>query len=123
MFKRILVGLDGSPGSQQALRQALELARLTGASLTALSVEEKLPAYAATVGEVEEAKREMDAYFAKVQATAQERARAAGVALSTALRAGHAAQTIARFAEQGRLRFDRAGRWRSAWIWAAQPTR
>jgi len=101
MFKRILVALDGSPASEQALKLALALAHLTGASLTALSVEEKLPAYAATVGEVQEAKGEIDAYFTKVHTTAQERARAAGVALHTAVRAGHAAQTIARFAEQG----------------------
>ena len=101
MFKQILVAFDGTPGSEQALKQAIALARLTGASLTALSVEEKLPAYAASVGEVEETKREMDAYFAKAQAAAKETARAASVTLNTAVRAGHAAQTIVRFADEG----------------------
>ena len=101
MYKHMLIAFDGTPGSEQALKQAIALAQLTGASLTALSVEEKLPAYAASVGEVEEAKREMDAYFAKVQSAALERAQAAGLALNTAIRAGHAAQTIVRFADEG----------------------
>lgn len=101
MFKNILIALDGTPGAEQALKQAIALARLAGAALTALSVEEKLPAYAASVGEVQEAKREMDAYFARAQAAALESARAAGVALNTAVRAGHAAQAIVRFADEG----------------------
>jgi CBS domain-containing protein len=101
MFKHILIAFDGTPGSDQALKQAIALARLTGASLTALSVEEKLPAYAASVGEVQEAKQEMDAYFAKVQGAAVEQARIAGVTLETVVRAGHAAQTIVRFADEG----------------------
>ena len=56
------------------MKQALALARLTGASLTAVSVVEKLPAYAATIGEVADAKHEADAYFARIQAQAAERA-------------------------------------------------
>jgi len=101
MYKHILIALDGTPGSLQALRQAIALARITEATLTALSVEEKLPAYAASVGEVEEAKCEMDTYFARIQAAAKEQARAEGVTLDTAVRAGHAAQTIVRFADEG----------------------
>jgi CBS domain-containing protein len=101
VFKHILIAYDGTPGSEQALKQAITLAHLTGASLTALSVEEKLPVYAASVGEVDEAKREMDAYFTKAQTAAVAQARAAGVALQTAVQAGHAAQTIVRFADEG----------------------
>ncbi len=101
MFKHILIAYDGTSASEQALKQAITLAQLTGASLTLLSVEEKLPAYAASVGEVEEAKYEMDAYFARAQAAAVERAEAAGLTLDTAIRAGHAAQTILRFADEG----------------------
>jgi CBS domain-containing protein len=99
MFKHILVGLDGSPSSEQALKQAISLATLTGASLTVLSVEEKLPAYAASMGEVEDAKQEIEAFFKRVHQLAQERARVAGVKLNTAIRAGHAAAAIVRFAE------------------------
>lgn len=101
MYRRILVGLDGTPASEQALKQAIALARLTGASLTALSVEEKLPAYAASVGEVQEAKQEMDAFFARVQAAAISEAQAAGVALQTVVRAGRAGPTLIAFAQEG----------------------
>ena len=101
MYRRILVGLDGAPASEQALKEAIALARLTGAALTALSVEEKLPAYAASVGEVQEARQEMDAFFARVQAAAEARAQAAGVALQTAVRAGRAAQVLIAFAQEG----------------------
>lgn len=43
----------------------------------------------------------MDIYFARVQTVALEMARAAGVTLNTAVRAGHAAGTIIRFADEG----------------------
>lgn len=43
----------------------------------------------------------MDIYFARVQTVALEMARAAGVTLNTAVRAGHAAETIIRFADEG----------------------
>ncbi len=101
MYRRILVALDGTPTAEQALKQAVALARLTGAALTALSVEEKLPAYAASVGEVQEAKQEMDAFFARVQVAAVAEALAAGVALQTVVRAGRAAPTIVAFALEG----------------------
>ncbi len=101
MYRRILVGLDGTLASEQALKQAITLARLTGATLTALSVEEKLPAYAAAVGEVEEAKQEMDAFFARIQAAAVAQAQAAGVELQTFVRAGRAAQILVAFADEG----------------------
>ncbi len=94
MYRRILVGLDGSPAAEQALKHAIGLARLTGATLAALSVEEKLPAYAAAVGEVLEAKQEMDVFFARVQAAAVAQAEAAGIPLQTFIRAGRAAQAL-----------------------------
>ena len=37
MFKRIVVGTDGSETAAEAVRQAIELARLTGASLSLVS--------------------------------------------------------------------------------------
>jgi nucleotide-binding universal stress UspA family protein len=37
VFKRIVVGTDGSETAEQAVRQAIELAKLTGASLSLVS--------------------------------------------------------------------------------------
>jgi nucleotide-binding universal stress UspA family protein len=67
-FGRILGAIDGSKGAKHALTKAIELASLTGARLTALAVEGPLPAYAATIGEVDEVKRQKDSYFDEVAA-------------------------------------------------------
>jgi nucleotide-binding universal stress UspA family protein len=99
-FARILAAVDGSEASDRALDKALELAEVTGAKLTALAVEGPLPAYAATVGEVEEVRREKDAFFERLLAATRERAEAAGVELDLVLRAGHAAELIGRVATE-----------------------
>ncbi len=99
-FERILVAIDGSPGGQKALAKAIELTRLTGASLSALAVEGKLPAYAATIGEVDEAKREKDEFFSRLARSAQEQAQQAGIDLLVDLQPGHAAELIVRYAKQ-----------------------
>jgi nucleotide-binding universal stress UspA family protein len=62
-FENPLVAIDGSDGAQRALDCALSLIERLGGQLTALIVEGKLPAYAATAGEVEEVKREKDHFF------------------------------------------------------------
>jgi len=100
MYKRILVGLDGSAAGRQALEVALHEARAHGANLTAISVEEKLPAYADTIGEIEDARREMTRYFHRLQKAADIRARQVGIDLQTVVLTGHAAQAIAEYADR-----------------------
>ena len=99
-FERILVAVDGSEPSDRALSTALELAAVSRARLVALAVEGPLPAYAATIGEVEEVKREKDAFFALLASRVREEAERAGVELDVELRAGHAAELIVRFATE-----------------------
>jgi len=99
-FARILVAIDGSRGSLKALDVAVELARLTDGELLALAVEGPLPAYAATVGEVEEVKREKDAFFGAVGAKARDEADRAGVELEVELRPGHPAEQITRYGRE-----------------------
>jgi len=43
VFKRIVVGTDGSETADQAVRQAIELAKLTGASLSLVSAYQPAP--------------------------------------------------------------------------------
>jgi nucleotide-binding universal stress UspA family protein len=100
-FERILVAIDGSDASNRAFGKALELAEVTRANLTALAIEGPLPAYAATIGEVEEVKREKDIFFTALGARAREQAEHAGIELEVELRAGHAAEVIADFAAAG----------------------
>ena len=103
-FSRILVAVDGSEGAGRALATAIELARLSGSSLTALAVEGPLPVYAATIGEVDEVKREKDTFFGRVAADAKRLAAEAGVELDVDVRPGHAAELIDRRAAE--LRAD-----------------
>lgn len=98
MYKQILVALDGRPASEQALKQAIALSQQSGAALTGLSIIEHLPAYAASVGEVDEVIQETEQFFHKVQENAQKVARLSGVTLNTLTRKGNAAQTIIRYA-------------------------
>jgi len=100
-FDRILVAIDGSECSNRAFAKAVEFALLMHAQLTALAVEGPLPAYAATIGEVDEVKREKDAFFSGLAARAKREALAAGVELEVDIRPGHAAELISRVAGEG----------------------
>jgi nucleotide-binding universal stress UspA family protein len=100
-FERILVAIDGSDCSDRAFGKALELAVLTGGKLTALAIEGPLPAYAATLGEVDEVKREKDQFFNALGARARERAEQLGVELDVDVRPGHPAELISRVAADG----------------------
>lgn len=100
-FERILVAIDGSDCSERAFGKALELALLTGGKLTALAIEGPLPAYAATLGEVDEVKREKDQFFNALGARARERAEQMGVELDVDVRPGHPAELISRVAADG----------------------
>ena len=65
-FSRVLVAVDGSDGANKALDCALSICESVNAELTVLAVEGKLPAYAGSIGEVDEVKREKDTYFSRV---------------------------------------------------------
>jgi nucleotide-binding universal stress UspA family protein len=99
-FERILVAIDGSEAGGRALAKAVEFAHVLGAALTALAIEGPLPAYAATIGEVEEVKREKDEFFRRLAADAKRQASEAGVAMEVEVRAGHAAELISLFAAE-----------------------
>jgi nucleotide-binding universal stress UspA family protein len=100
-FERILVAIDGSECSNRAFAKALELAVLTNATLTALAIEGPLPAYAATVGEVDEVKREKDEFFTGLAGRARRQAAEAGLELEVDVRPGHPAELISRVARDG----------------------
>ena len=98
MFKHIVVGVDGSAGATRALDCALALAALANASLHAVAVEEHLPAYAATVGEVDEEVRFENTYFRRVEFEVRRTATSRGVAMTFEILRGHAAEALARAA-------------------------
>jgi nucleotide-binding universal stress UspA family protein len=100
MFRKILVANDGSEGARKALDIAIDVAKRYGAELHEISVEERLPHYAATVGEVVEAKQEAAEYFRKVTREAESTATAKGVRLTSHVLPGHEVETIVTFAKQ-----------------------
>ena len=67
MFKKILVGYDGSKGGKAALQRAAVMAKQTGAELTALWVREPLPRHSDLPGEYEEEAEAADEYFKERQ--------------------------------------------------------
>jgi len=87
MFKRILVGLDGSPLGHLALESALQLAKLWDARVYAVSVAEGSPAD--NRPEIAWA-----SFFERMQAAAMAEALVAGVDLEVVTRRGHAAGVI-----------------------------
>lgn len=97
-FTSVLVPVDGSDGANKALDCALSLCAAVRAQLTALAVEGRLPAYAASLGEVDEVKREKDLFFETVLDRARTEAEDRGVDMRTDLLAGHAAEVITHYA-------------------------
>jgi len=97
MFRKILVATDGSEGANKALRAAIDVAKRYEADLHSISIEEHLPHYAATVGEVVEAKQEAADYFRRVTREAESAALASGVRLTPHVIPGHEVEAIVQF--------------------------
>ncbi len=100
MFHKILVANDGSEGAKKAVQAAIDLAKRYGAELHEICVEEHLPHYAATVGEVVEAKQEATDYFRRVTAEAELAALEQGIRLTSHVLPGHEVETIVTFAKE-----------------------
>src|SRR3970282_2340717 len=104
MFRKILVGFDGSEGSWNALRAAFALSQGTsGAEIWAVCVEERLPKLPEVIDELSEEKDRQNAVFEGLHKEARDAASAAGVRLERATVVGHAAQAIARLARGARF--------------------
>jgi len=99
MFHKMLVANDGSEGARKALTTAIDLAKRYSAELHSISVEEHLPHYAATVGEVLEERAEANDYFKKVNEEAEAMALQHGVTLHSHVHPGHEVETVIRFAQ------------------------
>jgi nucleotide-binding universal stress UspA family protein len=103
MFTKILVAHDGSEHGWKALSAGLSVAAKFGGSAHCITVREKLPVYAATVGEVMEASREIKEFFDDLTKRAQAEAEKAGVPLTIKVLSGHEVQTIIEYAKSGKF--------------------
>jgi nucleotide-binding universal stress UspA family protein len=102
MFKKILVGYDGSKGGKGALRQAATLAKEFNADLCAIWVRELLPRHSDLPGEYEGEAEAADEYFKERSREIQEAAASYGIPIRCETRRGHAAKTILHFADEGK---------------------
>ena len=102
MYKKILVGYDGSKGAQAALERAAVMSKQNDAELTALWVRELLPRHSDLPGEYEEEAEAADEYFQQRQKEVQEIAGKYGVNIRCATRRGHAAKTILTYADESK---------------------
>jgi nucleotide-binding universal stress UspA family protein len=98
-MKKILVALDGTPGSEKALEAAVRLAQRDTAELAAVAVLDR-PADP-QLDHLAQAYRERGRHsLEELLQTAANFARARGVRLTPVLREGHPAETIITCAEQ-----------------------
>jgi len=98
MWKKILVANDGSEDAMEAVRTGLRLAKQFSSEIHIISIEEELPLYAATIGEVEEAERESNGYFQNLNKEIAELAADLSVNPITHIIRGHAVEKVVKFA-------------------------
>ena len=101
MFRKILVGYDGSKGGKAALASAAALAQKFDAVVTALWVREPLPRHSDLPGEFEGEAEAADEYFQERQKEVAEVAAQHGLSIGCETRRGHPAKTIVQFAKEG----------------------
>jgi nucleotide-binding universal stress UspA family protein len=85
---RILVVLDGRPAGQRALEMGIRLARALDADLDCVAVQEKLPRFAATLAEVDDAQPEGGRLPRLVADLARDQADEAGVSATAVSQPG-----------------------------------
>ena len=105
MFKRILVAYDQSSESGRALLTAIHLAKSLNAELRAVSVQEKLPAYAGYIdaeipGGTALLQQQASEYYRKLQSDARETACQQGIPLTTELVEGDEVEAIVECVER-----------------------
>ena len=98
MFKKILVAYDGSEGAQLALDKSAEIAGVANAELHILAVG-RIPEYAETVSEVEEAKEQAKNYYSKIMDDAVNVLHRRGLSASVHIEFGKPGDVILRIAE------------------------
>src|SRR5919108_4716838 len=105
MFARIVVGTDGSETAKQAVREATELAKQTGASLDVVSAFEPVPSSRlreerleapSDIAHAVNPREDVDAILGEAQRDVQE----AGVSVRTFARQGEPADAILDVAEE-----------------------
>jgi nucleotide-binding universal stress UspA family protein len=99
MFKKILLAYDGSEGAKLALTKVAEMAKTAAAELHLLAVG-RIPEYAETVSEVEEAREHAKGFYSKIMDEAAASLRQRGLSSTVHIDYGKPADVILRIAEE-----------------------
>lgn len=102
MFNKILLAYDGSDGARFALEKVVEIARAATAELHLLAVG-RIPEYAETVSETEEAREQAKSYYSKIMEDAADDLKQGGLSAKVHIDFGKPADTILRVAEDLRV--------------------
>lgn len=101
MFRKTLIGYDGSQSAQAALCCAVEMAMESEMELTALWVREPLPRHSDLPSEVLTERENVTEHFKKLCADIKELAKDQCLDIRCVARAGHPAKTIVQAADEG----------------------
>jgi len=102
MFKKIVVAYDGSEGAEKALSNALGMAILCGARLTALWVGGYRPYYHETIAEIDEETRSIEAFSNKLRKRLKAIGQEKGIEIEYAHLQGNPAKLIVDFADKSK---------------------
>lgn len=98
MFNKILLAYDGSDGARLALEKVVEIAKIANAELHLLAVG-RIPEYAETVSEVEEAKEQAKNFYSKIMEEAVSNLKERGLTATAHIDFGKPGDVILRIAE------------------------
>jgi nucleotide-binding universal stress UspA family protein len=99
MFDKILLAYDGSDGAKLALEKIAEMAKAAAAEFHLLAVG-RIPEYAETVSEVEEAREQARAFYSKVMDEAVAGLERRGMSATAHVDYGKPGDVILRIAEE-----------------------
>jgi len=98
MFRKILVGYDGSESSENAFEKAIELAQKFQSKIYVLTVG-RIPEYIQTIDEVEEAKTQAKKFYSKILQKAEEKMKLKNLDYEILLEFGKPSDIIIKVAE------------------------
>jgi nucleotide-binding universal stress UspA family protein len=101
MYKKILIGYDGSEGAKEALHHAGRLAKELNAELTALWARSSLPHYPETVDEIDEERDAANSFLHDLSREVRTYAAEIDLEIKMDSISGHAPKTIVDYAKQG----------------------
>ncbi|MBI2211349.1 MAG: universal stress protein [Deltaproteobacteria bacterium] len=98
MFNKILVAYDGSVGAKLALEKVTDLVKFASAELHLLAVG-RIPEYAETVSETEEAREQAKSFYSKIMEEAVGHLQPRGLSTTVHIDFGKPGDVILRIAE------------------------